>query len=392
MDCRTFYNSLKLDDELIQKSGFNPYYPAIQSGLKDPILIEGKEFINLASNNYLGLAYDERVIEASVSVLRKYGASMCATPVASGYPDFYTQVERKLSGFLDLEAVLIYPSCYQANNGIFSALVKKEDQVIIDHYAHSSLIEGIRSTGCMIRPFLHNNMNSLEKILQRSASKRQVFVITESVFSTEGAIAPFRQIVDLCEKYHAIPVIDDSHGIGVLGNRGRGILEHEGIQDYQGIYTASLGKALANTGGVVGGKKTLIDYLKYYSSHLVYSTAIAPSALGGIDRVLDIIENEFSARSKKMWEYKNRISAALKKYGFQITESKTPISSIIGGSSLETILISKELYKNRILSTPFVYPSVPPYGGKVRLIAGANLKQESIDYALQVFETMQIKV
>jgi 7-keto-8-aminopelargonate synthetase-like enzyme len=391
MDCNTFYKSLKLDYELIQKSGFNPYYPAIQSGLGDPIIIEGKEFINLASNNYLGLAYDERVIEASVSALRKYGASMCATPVASGYPDFYKQVESRLSRFLNLEGILIYPSCYQANNGIFSALVQKEDMVIIDHYAHSSLIEGIRSAGCTIRPFLHNNMNSLEKILQRSANKRQVFVITESVFSTEGAIAPFRQIVDLCDKYHAIPVIDDSHGIGVLGKQGRGILEHEGIKDYQGIYTASLGKALANTGGVVGGRKILIDYLKYYSSHLVYSTAITPSALGGIDMVLDIIENEFSVRSKKMWEYKYRISEALKKNGFKITDSKTPISSIMGGSSLETILISKELYENRILSTPFVYPSVPPYGGKIRLIAGANLKQESIDYAVHAFETIQIK-
>jgi len=294
MDYRTFYKSLKLDFELIQKAGFNPYYPAIQSGLGDPILIEGKEFINLASNNYLGLAYDERVVEASVSVLRKYGASMCATPVASGYPDFYTQVERKLSKFLDLEAIIIYPSCYQANNGIFSALVQKEDLVLIDHYAHSSLIEGIRSAGCKIRPFLHNNMN--------------------------------------------------------------------------------------------------IDYLKYYSSHLVYSTSIPPSVLGGIDKVLDIMKDEFSARSKKMWEYKHRISEALRKYGFQITESTTPITSIVGGPSLETILISKELYENRILSTPFVYPSVPPNGGKVRLIAGANLKEESIDHAVQIFETIQIKV
>lgn len=392
MDYRTFYKSLKLDFELIQKSGFNPYYPAIQSGLGDPILIEGKEFINLASNNYLGLAYDERVVEASVSVLRKYGASMCATPIASGYPDFYTQVEKKLSKFLDLEATIIYPSCYQANNGIFSALVQKEDMVLIDHYAHSSLIEGIRSVGCKIRPFLHNNMNSLEKILQRSTNKRQIFVVTESVFSTEGAIAPFKQIVDLCDKYHAIPVIDDSHGIGVLGNHGKGILEHEGIKNYQGIYTASLGKALANTGGVVGGPKILIEYLKYYSSHLVYSTSIPPSVLGGIDKVLDIIKDEFSARSKKMWEYKHKISEALRKYGFQITESTTPISSIVVGPPLETILISKKLYENRILSTPFVYPSVPPNGGKVRLIAGANLKEESIDHAVQIFETIQIKV
>lgn len=392
MDYQTFYNSLEIDYELLQKSGFNPYYPAIQSGLKDPILINGKEFVNLASNNYLGLAYDKRVIEASVSLLRKYGASLCATPVASGYPDFYIQVERKLSRFLDLEAILIYPSCYQANNGIFSALVQKEDVVIIDHYVHSSLIEGIRCAGCMISPFLHNNMNSLEKILRRCNNKRRVFVITESVFSTEGAIAPFKQIVDLCEKYHAIPVIDDSHGIGVLGKKGKGILELEGIKDYQGIYTASLGKAMASTGGIVGGNKKLIDYLKYYSSHLVYSTAITPSTLGGIDKVLDIIEDEFSIRSKKMWEYKHKISEVLKKHGFQITESAAPISSIMGGSSLETILIAKELYENRILSTPFVYPSVPPSGGRIRLIAGANLKQESIDYALQTFERMQIKV
>lgn len=390
MDYKTFYEGLEIDRELVEEAGFNPYYPAIQSALDDPIIIEGKEFINLASNNYLGLANDKRVVEASVSMLQKYGASMCATPVASGYPDCYYKLERKLSEFLGIEASLIYPSCYQANNGIFTALVKKEDLVIIDHYAHSSLVEGVRAVGCKIRPFLHNDMNSLERILQKSTHKNQVFVITESVFSTEGAIAPFKEIIVLCEKYNAIPVIDDSHGIGVLGESGKGILEHAGIKNYQGIYTASLGKALANAGGVVSGPKKLIDYLKYYSSHLVYSTALPPAILGGIDKVLDIIDAEFSIRSKKMCDYQKRISDGLKSFGYSITKSVTPITSIIGGTSLDTVLISKKLCENRILSTPFIYPSVPPNGGKVRLIAGANLKEETIEQAIRIFQEMQI--
>jgi len=177
-----------------------------------------------------------------------------------------------------------------------------------------------------------------------------------------------------------------------LGEHGSGILEYAGITDYKGIYTASLGKAWANAGGMISGKKSLIDFMKYYSSHLVYSTSILPCILAGIDCVLEIIKTEFSALSHQMWQNKKRIASSLIKAGFNLTESNAPITSIKSGNSLETILLAKQLYKEKILSTPFVFPSVQENEGRVRLIAGANIKEDIIQKLEYLFIKLKVDV
>ncbi|MBU8892550.1 MAG: aminotransferase class I/II-fold pyridoxal phosphate-dependent enzyme [Bacteroidales bacterium] len=389
MSTKEFYELHQLNIELKRKTGFNPYYVNVQSGLNDSIIIDGKEFINLAANNYLGIANDIRIKEATINAINKYGLSLCATPIALGGTDLYKSLSQKLSDFVGLESSIIYPSCYQANNGLFPAIADKNDVIIIDQFSHSSLIEGARTVGCKIRPFLHNNLDSLEKNLKNSLKHKQVFVVTESVFSTEGSIAPFAEIVELCKIFDAIPVIDDSHGIGVIGKNGKGILEHSGIKDYQGIYTASLGKSIANSGGMISGKKTLIDYLKYYSPHLVYSTSIAPSILAGIEKAICIIEEEFEVLGNKMWKYRNKLRDALIEFGYGVRSSSAPITSIVTGPSVDTLLFAKELYNRNVLATPFIYPSVPENQGVIRLIAGANLEEKTIDRALHIFKEIK---
>ncbi len=386
-----FYDRLKVDKSIAHNTGFNPYYSRLQSGLTDPIVIEDKEFINLASNNYLGLAADERVKTGAIEAIERYGVSLCGTPVATGYLELYCKLEEKLSEFLGLESTVILPSCYQANNGLFCAIAGKEDIILVDHYAHSSLIQGIKAVGCKVRPFLHNNIEHLEQILARCTQYRQIFVVTESVFSTEGSIAPLIEITALAAKYNAIPVVDDSHGIGVIGKTGRGILEESGIKNFDGIYTASLGKALANTGGVIGGKKGIIEYLKYYCAHLVYSTALPPPVLGGIYKVLEIIEEEFGEINYRILKYKDAISNALIESGFELTNSKAPIISIITGEAENTVLLAKKFFDCKVLTTPFIEPSVPVNEGRVRLIAGANLKEESVDKAVKIIHGLGCK-
>jgi 7-keto-8-aminopelargonate synthetase-like enzyme len=388
MSAESYYRGLKVDKSVVERLNFNPYYPVIQSGLEDPLIVNGEKFINLASNNYLGIACDHRIKRVMIEGVEKYGASMCGTPIATGYVDIFKTTENRLAGFVGLEDATLFPSCYQANVGIFSVLVQSEDAVVVDHYAHSSLIGGVRTVGCRVLPFLHNNMEHLEKILKQASGYREVFVVTESVFSTEGSIAPFDEIVRLCNEYGAIPVIDDSHGIGVIGRGGRGILEEKNIESFSGIYTASLGKALANVGGMVAGKAALIDYLRYACSSLIYSTALPPSVLLGIEKTLDIVEEEFHLISAKMWRYKNLVSGELKDLGVPLAAGKAPITSVACGGFDETIRFSKRLYENRILSTPFVPPSVPPGMGRVRLIAGANLREQSIQRALRAFKAI----
>lgn len=377
---------LRVEESLVEQTGFNPYYIEINSGLENRLLAKGQSFINLASNNYLGLAADERVKEAAIRAVEKYGVSLCGTPIATGYIDLYKKLEQELSSFIGLEDAIILPSCYQANNGLFLALARKEDLIIVDRNAHSSLIQGIKAVGCKIRPFLHNNLEHLAGILQRSHKYRQVFVVTESVFSTDGTIAPLKAIIDLCEEYQALPIVDDSHGLGVLGSGGRGILEEQQIPDFPGIYTASLGKALANAGGVVGGRKELIKYLKYYCPHLVYSTALPPAVLGGLEAVLDIIKTEFPLIKKRLYLYKQLINEALIEADISVIPSKAPINSLNTGSKENTFLVAKRLYEEGILATPFIEPAVPIKQGRVRLIAGANLSQGTIEEAVAIIE------
>lgn len=384
-----FYDRFVVDLELVEKVSHNPYYHKVQAELSDEIVIDGEHFVDLASNNYLGIANRAEVKKACKDAIDKYGASLCATPVCSGYSELHHRVEQKIADFTGTEQTLIYPSCYQANLGLFAAIVKPEDVVLVDRCAHSSLLEGIKNSGCKISPFKHNDMNHLEMLLKQSHRFRTIFVVTESVFSTEGTIASFAEINKLCLKYDAIPIVDDSHGIGVLGAHGRGILEHSGITDYQGIYTASLGKALANIGGVICGKASLMQWMQYYSSNLVYSTAILPSALAGIEAVLDLISKEFPELSTRMWSAKRRIETALIDAGFELTKGPAPITSIKSGNSLETIQLAKAFWDKRIMPTVFVYPSVPQNEGRIRLIAGANMREETLQRTEEAIRSLK---
>jgi len=385
MRVRDFYSNLHVDKSLTVKYDFNPYYCDIKSGLTDPLIVEGNEFINLASNNYLGLATDERVKEAIASAAHKYGSSMCGTPIATGSITTLKKLEIRLAKFVGVDDAIIFPSCFQANSALFLSLVKPDDLVVIDHYAHASLVQGVRLAGCKIKPFLHNNPEHLKKLLEKTSGYHQVFVVTESVFSTEGSIAPFDDIVKLCTEFDAIPVIDDSHGIGVLGKEGHGIMEDKNIKNFNGIYTASLGKALANVGGFVGGNKSLIEFLRYSCPGLIYSTALPPPIIAGIDKVLDILEQDFTAIGARMWEYKRLIYGCLANNGFILTPSQAPITSILVTDLDACARMAKLIHNNHILATPFVPPSVPPNENKIRLIAGANLSQETILKALEIF-------
>lgn len=388
---KQFWDRCKIDLSLGDELCFNPYYQRITTGITSP-RIGGRVFVDLASNNYLGLAGDERVKKAIIAAVETFGASMCGTPIATGSAEIYAQLERRLTDFVGLEAGLLFPSGYQANSSLFPALARPGDEFIVDHYAHASLIQGLRANGCRIRPFQHNEMGHLEGILKRNKAPGQLFVVTESVFSTEGSIAPCDEIMEICRRYEALPVIDDSHGIGVIGKTGRGILEEKNISGYDGIYTASLGKALANAGGIVCGPTELINYLRYSCAGLLYSTALTPAIAAGLDKVLDILKTDFAEMSRKLWMNKRTLTSGLQKSGYRLAGGTAPITSIICGSTRNTIVLAKRLYDGEILSTPFVPPSVPPEKGCVRLIAGAHISESQLENVLHVIGRAELPV
>jgi len=373
------------EDKLVHELRFNPYYQTIDSGADLYVKINGEQYLNLASNNYLALAHHPEIIAAMKNALDKYGASMCGTPVACGKVDLYQQAADYISGFLGLEDTILYPSCYQANVSAMRTLVKPEDVVFVDRNAHSSIIEGIRATGYKIKPFKHNSVDYLADLIKKSECYKNRFVATESVFSTEGSIAPFDEIYALALEHDVIPVIDDSHGIGVIGKTGKGILEEKQIKGYEGIYTASTGKALGVAGGFVSSSRQSIEYLRYSSSGLLYSTAIPPTLLAGTIAALNIIAREGKELVQALSGNKNYLYSQLQKHGFPLLPSEAYICSLLAGSNENTFRLSKALMAEKILTTPFIYPSVAKNNGVIRMIPRVDLTKAQLDSVITAF-------
>jgi 7-keto-8-aminopelargonate synthetase-like enzyme len=267
---------------------------------------------------------------------------------------------------------------------MFVALTSEDDVIIVDMRAHSSIMQGIKSVRCKVYPFRHNDVDHLEKILSRSAACARRFVVTDSVFSTDGDLAPIDAIVKLCARYDAIPIVDDSHGFGVLGKTGRGVFEHFGIKKFGGIYTASLAKAFANNGGVLAGSFETLEYLRHCCPHLAYSTAVPPAILGGILGALDAIEKDFEQLSEKMWNYRQRIRSSVTEAGMTLLEGASPINAVFTGNVRNTLLLSKALYEKGVLSMAFIEPSVPQGECLVRLVASAGLEANKIERACEI--------
>ena len=380
-DCFKF--ELEEEDKLVKRLKCNPYYQKIDSGAELYVKINGENFLNLASNNYLALAQHPEIISAMKSALDRYGASMCGTPVACGNADIYQQATERFAQLLGLEAAILYPSCYQANVSAVRALVKPADVVFVDRNAHSSLIEGIKASGCKIKPFRHNDLEHLQELIGKSTGYANRFVATESVFSTEGSIAPFADIYRLAMEHEVIPIIDDSHGIGVIGKTGKGILETQNIHGYEGIYTASTGKALGVSGGFVCGSNRIIEYLKYSSQGLLYSTAIPPALIAGTIAALEIISREGSRLVNILAENKSYLWDKLHEQGFRVLNGEASICSLLAGSTENTFRIYQALLSAEILTTPFIYPSVAKNKGVIRMIPRIDLDHGQMDYLVQ---------
>ncbi len=375
------------EDKLVKRLNCNPYYQKIDSGPELYIRINGKNYLNLASNNYLALANHPEVIAAMKEALDKYGASMCGTPVACGKVDVYQEATEYISRFLGMEDAILYPSCYQANVSAIRALVKPTDVVFVDRNAHSSIIEGIKASGCKIKPFKHNDPEHLSELIGKTAGFRNRFVATESVFSTEGSIAPFDEIYRIALNNEVVPIIDDSHGIGVIGKTGKGILEEKHIENYAGIYTASTGKALGISGGFVCSSYVIIEFLRYSSQGLLYSTAIPPTLIAGTIKALEIVERSGAEMVMALSDNKRYLCESLDKHGFRILPGEANICSLLGGANEITFRIYMALFEAKILTTPFVYPSVAKNKGVIRMIPRLDLSMEQMDTVIRTLIT-----
>lgn len=372
--------------DLKEKGLYNVIDPL--EGANGPIIkMNGKELINLSSNNYLGLATDERLKEAAINAIEKYGVGAGAVRTINGTLDLHLELEEKIAKFKGTEASIAYQSGFNCNMAAISAVMDKNDAILSDELNHASIIDGCRLSKATIIRFNHSDMDDLRqkaKEAKESGKYHKIMVITDGVFSMDGDVAKLPEIVEIAEEFDLITYVDDAHGSGVLGN-GAGTVKHFGLQDKIDFQIGTLSKAIGVVGGYVAGKKELIDWLKVRSRPFLFSTALTPADTAAAIKAIDILSNG-SELIERLWENSRYLKEGLAKLGFNIGESETPITPCIIGDEVKTQQFSKRLIEEGVYAKSIVFPTVPRGTGRVRNMPTAAHTKEMLDEAISIYE------
>jgi glycine C-acetyltransferase len=351
------------------------------------IQIDGKELINLSSNNYLGLATDDRLKKAAIEAINQYGVGAGAVRTINGTLKLHVELEEKIAEFKHTEAAIAYQSGFNCNMAAISAVMDKEDAILSDELNHASIIDGCRLSKAKIIRFQHSDMDDLRKKAKEakeSGQFKKIMVITDGVFSMDGDIAKLPDIVEIAEEFDLITYVDDAHGSGVLGN-GAGTVKHFGLSDKIDFQIGTLSKAIGVVGGYVAGKKELIDWLKVRSRPFLFSTALTPADVAAAIKAIDILSNSTELQDR-LWENGHYLKKGLKELGFNIGESETPITPCIIGDEVKTQQFSKRLNEEGVYAKAIVFPTVPRGTGRVRNMPTAAHTKEMLDQAIAIYE------
>ncbi len=344
-----------------------------------------KKVINMCANNYLGLSSHPEVIKAAHEGLETRGFGMSSVRFICGTQDIHKELERKMTEFLGTEDTILFPSCMDANAGVFEAILTKDDVIISDRLVHASLIDGIRLCSAMHDTFKHSDMAHLEEKLKMYQDKRLRLVVTDGVFSMDGDTAKLDQMVELCEKYNAMLLVDDSHASGFIGKTGRGTHEKYGVMGKVDIITTTFGKALGGaTGGCVSGRREIVEMCRQRARPYLFSNTIAPVIIVGILKVLEILSATTERRDKleKNTEYWRK---GLKEAGFILKEGDTPIVPVMLFNARLAQDFSRALYEEGIYAIGFFFPVVPQGQARIRTQISAAHEIHHLDKALEAF-------
>ncbi|WP_440108986.1 glycine C-acetyltransferase [Paenibacillus sp. QZ-Y1] len=357
-------------------------------GANGPVIrIDGKSLINLSSNNYLGLATDYRLIDASVKASQTYGAGAGAVRTINGTMDLHIELEEKLARFKKTEAVIVYQSGFNCNMAAISAVMDQHDAILSDELNHASIIDGCRLSRAKVIRFKHSDMNDLRqqaKDAKESGQYHKIMVITDGVFSMDGDIAKLPEIVKIAEEFDLITYVDDAHGSGVLG-AGAGTVKHFGLSDRIDFQIGTLSKAIGVVGGYVAGKKQLIEWLKLRSRPFLFSTSLPPAAIASCSASVDILMND-KELIEKLWENGNDLKNGLSRLGYDVGQSETPITPCIIGDEVTTQQFSKRLYEEGVYAKAILFPTVPKGTGRIRNMPTAAHTKEMLDQVISVYE------
>jgi len=378
------------DAKEVMKAGIYPYFHALQTGQDTEVIINGKRTIMIGSNNYLGLTSDPRVIEAAHKALDKYGSGCSGSRFLNGTLDLHIELEKKLASFLHKEAVITFSTGFQTNLGIISAIAGRNDYIICDNANHASIIDGCRLSFAKVIKYEHNNMEDLERVLSNIPDNCGKLIVVDGVFSMEGDICNLPEIVRLKKKYGARLLVDDAHGLGVLGEHGRGTGEHFGLEDEVDIIMCTFSKSLASLGGCMAASEDVVHYVKHVSRPFIFSASIPPANAAAALEAVKILEAE-PERIKRLHDNANYMREGFRKLGITIIESTTPIIPVMTWENERTFVITKELLDEGVYVNPVIAPAVKPGHCLLRTSYTATHTKEQLDYALEKFEKVMSK-
>jgi len=368
----------------IMEAGLYPYFRIIESAQDPVVYMNGKRMIMVGSNNYLGLTNDPRVKEAAINAVKKYGTGCAGSRFLNGTLDIHVELEEKLARFMRKEAALIFSTGFQVNLGVISALVSKDDVVVIDKMNHASIIDGCRLSYGEIKKFKHNDMNDLERVL-KGIDAKGCLIVVDGVFSMEGDIINLPEVVRIAKKYGARLMVDDAHGIGVLGKTGRGTCEHSGLEQEVDLIMGTYSKSLASIGGFVAGDSDVIHYIKHFARSLIFSASPPPASVAAVSAALDIIDQE-PERIEQLWKNTNKMLKGFKELGFEVGPSQTPIIPIIVGENETAFRMAMMLQQEGVFANVAVSPAVPDGKALIRTSYMATHTDEHLDIVLEAFK------
>jgi glycine C-acetyltransferase len=360
----------------------------VLEGEQRPVAVfDGKEVINLSSNNYLGLTTNPKLRRAAIEAIRKFGVGSGAVRSIAGTMQAHVALEEQIARFKKVEACVVFQSGFTANAGTVSAILGKDDLIISDELNHASIIDGCRLSKATIKVFKHKDSTDCERVLKETENwNGKKLLVTDGVFSMDGDIADLPALCGLAEKYNCIMMVDDAHSSGVLGNRGRGTIDHHNCHGRVDIQVGTLSKAIGSIGGYVCGSSDLIDFLHHRGRPFIFSTSHPPSVTATCQAAFELLDSEAGDRLiKKLWSNTRFFKRNLKKLGFNTGKSETPIVPVMIGDAAKASDFSRELFAEGVFVGAIGYPTVPEGKARLRAIVTASHKRSDLERALEIF-------
>ena len=366
-------------------AGIYPYFRMIESDQDTEVTISGKKVLMFGSNAYLGLTNHPKVKEAAIEATKKYGTGCAGSRFLNGTLDLHIQLEKRLAEFVGKEEAIVYSTGFQVNLGVVSCLTGREDYILWDELDHASIIEGHRLSFSTKLKYKHNDMDSLEKQLQKCEPDKVKLIVTDGVFSMEGDVAKLPEIVALAKKYNANIMVDEAHGIGVFGKCGRGTCDHFGVTKDVDLIMGTFSKSFASIGGFIAADSSIINYLRHHSRSYIFSASNTPAATAAANAALDIMLSE-PERIKHLWDLTHYALEGFRNMGCEIGNTSTPIIPLYIRNNDLTFLIVKELFEAGVFVNPVVSPAVASEDTLIRFSLMATHTKAQLDYALETIE------